>query len=124
MLQLQGELDTKGVSIQAGQHLGTIGVDDKGNPMIVVGSHVMSGARVALKKPLAVLKTVHHDPHNEQPDTGSGVVLADGELKVRLTLLTFVFQAPNPFYVNECVNVYVYVSLRVLSLTVSLRRVS
>ncbi|XP_065672877.1 chromosome transmission fidelity protein 8 homolog isoform X2 [Hydra vulgaris] len=55
LIELQGALESFEQDI-AGLHIGDLHFDEKGNPFLIVGHHVLTGKVVSLDKPFAVLK--------------------------------------------------------------------
>ncbi|XP_066290059.1 chromosome transmission fidelity protein 8 homolog [Branchiostoma lanceolatum] len=74
MVELQGELETRDSSGLPGNRLGDLHFTKGGQPIVLIGHHVLHGKVVELEKPFAVLvkekKKDNKDDSTDSMDTG------------------------------------------------------
>ena len=56
LVELQGQLETRGQAPFDNMHIGDLHFDPRGSPRLIIGHHLLDGKVVQLDKPFAVLR--------------------------------------------------------------------
>ena len=60
IIELQGDLETKSEAVSlSGKFIGDLHFTDKGEPILIIGHHILYGKVAKLEKPFAVLEKQH-----------------------------------------------------------------